>query len=348
MKLENMISVELTGKLKECGMFKEEIFTVEKMQSADRLYLDISTNGQAISYITKDRLDRFDGNVWDTELRRKFAIQTKPGRVIQAINGSELPYSDQRKLRFMLFDLSDYEVQVIRGVDIAKYYNEDNYEEKRGDLGASCMRYVPSSFFEIYRRHCSMAVVMKKSTGKICARSVIFEGCKSATGYPDKTLLGKIYSIDDIFFDMIKNWAIEREYWIFEGGYSSTQFIVGHDEYITISDYKPYFPMEYDLPSDVYFYPYLDNFEYAVVYEHEGEEHYALSPYYTYNPSGGYISRWSLHDTEGGDIDRASDYCESCHFICGDCWKEKHGGWYSVGYRDDDDWDYDNDDSDWD
>ncbi|MGL5715391.1 MAG: hypothetical protein ACRCX2_20400 [Paraclostridium sp.] len=339
-----MISERLTEKLRGCGMLREEIFSIENMERADRLYLDISTNGQSISYITKDRLDRFDGNVWDEALRKKFAIQTKPTRVVQAIYGKELPYSDSRKLRFMLFDLSDYEIQIIKGIDIAKYYNVDMYEERRGDLGSSCMRAVPSSLFEVYRRHCSMVVVMRKSTGKICARSVMFENCKSANGYKDETLLSKIYAIDDIFFDMVKNWAIDKGYWIFEGGYSSRQFIIGHDEYITIEDYKPYFPMDYDLASDVNFYPYLDNFEYAVVYEYEGEECYALAPYYTYNPSGGYISRWSLHDTEGGDIGRTSDYCQDCHFECGDCWKGQHGEWDYAGYRDYDDYD----DEEWD
>lgn len=341
-----MISVELTGKLKECGMFKEEIFTVEKMQNADRLYLDISTNGQAISYITKDRLDRFDGNVWDTELRRKFAIQTKPGRVVQAINGSELPYSDQRKLRFMLFDSSDYEIKLISGVDIAKYYNEDNYEEKRGDLGSSCMRYVPSSFFELYRRECDMVVVMRKSTGKICARSVIFYHCKSANGYSDKTILSKIYAIDDIFYDMIKNWAIGNSYYIFNGGHSASQLITGHDTTIQVSEYKPYFPMDYFVPEELNFYPYIDNFGYSISYENDSR--YALAPCHTYNPSGKSDGIWYCQDTAGGDTERCDDYCDGCQFPCEDCHKERHGGWYRVGYRDEDDYDYDEDDSEWD
>ncbi|MGL5717070.1 MAG: hypothetical protein ACRCX2_28900 [Paraclostridium sp.] len=353
MRIEDIISKRLVAKLKECGMLKADIFTPEKMDSANRLYLDISTNGQAISYITKERIERFqtpDGglDVWNEDLRKKFAIQTRPGRVIQTIYGTELPYSEQRKLRFMLFDGTDYEVQVVSGTDIAKYYNVDYYEERRGDLGGSCMSRVPSNFFEIYRREARMAVVMKKSTQKICARALIFDNCKSGTGMEDRPLMCRIYSNDDIFYDMIKNWAIDNNIWIFDGGYAARKFITGHDQYFNIDEYKPYFLVNYWVMDDIPFTPYMDNFEYCVKARVEGELKYAFSPYYVYPFGGSCINYYNTHDTQGGDTycGEGQDYCYNCEFPCSECHKNEHGGWDRDNY-DDDDYDYDEDDSDW-
>ncbi|MGL5717112.1 MAG: hypothetical protein ACRCX2_29110 [Paraclostridium sp.] len=344
MKIKELISERLVAKLKGCGMLRDDIFTPEKMDTANRLYLDISTNGQNISYITKERLDRFEGDVWNEELRKKFAIQTKVGRVVQAINGSDLSYADQRKLRYMLFDSTDFEVVLVSGTDIAKYYNRDNYMERRGDLGSSCMSGVPSNFFEIYRKYCKMAVVMHKPSQKICARSVIFYGCESGKGMAEKDLMCKIYSIDDIFYDMLKSWGIENGYWIFDGGYSARYFITGHDSRQSISDYEPYFSTDMFLPEDMMFIPYLDNFEYAVL-SLDGSS--AISPYYTYPFGGSYEDKFGNHDTQGNETYRASyceDYCSGCNHPCSECYKETHGGWD----RDDDDDYYGDDYDEWD
>lgn len=355
MKIENLISSRLTEKLVECGLFKKEIFTTEKLDTADRLYLDISTCGQQISYITKDRLSRFiqedcaTPDYWDEELRRKFAIKTRPGRVVQHIFGSELPYSDQRKLKRMLFDDSNYEVVVVTGDDIPKYYNRDNYEERRGELGSSCMSGCPSSFFMMYKKYCEMAVVMNKTTGKITARAVIFKNCKSGSGKENKDLMCRIYATDDMFYDILKDWGIANGFWIFNGGYSAREFITGHDETYSIDRYKPYFETEEYLQSEQYFIPYLDNFEYCVAYpDVEGKKKYIITPHYGFAPCDSYdIIRYDgNHCTQGGDgIGDRYDYCEGCDCVCSDCYKDAHGGWDYDSY--DDDYDYEDDDSEW-
>lgn len=346
LRIEDLISKNLVSKLKGAGMFKGEIFNVENLTRADRYYLDIALDGQQISYITADRFERFKNeetgeyDFWCEDLRRRFAIKTRPGRVIQHIYGSELMYSEQRKLRYMLFDSSNHEVMLVTGNDIAKYYNEDTYEERRGDLGSSCMRYCPSSFFEIYKKYCKMAVVMNKHTGKISARAVIFENCKSGTGYPSRDLMCRIYATDDIFYDMLKSWAIDNEIWVFNGGYSARDFITGHDEYFGIDEWKPYFVTESYLQDEMAFIPYLDNFEYCV---ESSDGTYSISPS-KYYPDGDDYERYSgNHDTDGGyGYGSNYDYCDGCSFPCEDCWKDQHGGW------DGDSYDYDDDDGYWD
>ena len=341
--LAGLISRELTEKLTSVGMMRDTIFTPEKMIEADRLFLDISSNGQQISYITKERLDRFgcvvdeDGNitdagdVWGLELRKRFAIQTRPGRVIQTINGTELPYADQRKLKLMLFDGTNYEVQIKTGTDVQKYYNSDFYDEQRGDI-MSCMSECPSSFFEIYKKYAKLVVVMNKTTNKIVARSVMFEGCKSASGMEDKDLMCRIYASDDIFYDMLRNWGVENGKWIFNGGYSASQFIVGHDAFFPISDYKPYFVTERYINDEFSFLPYMDNFEYSVKYDGE----YVISPSVRIPFDGRYDTYESNQSTGGGyGYGSPYDYCEGCDGVCAECYKENHGCW---GDDDDCDW----------
>lgn len=333
----NMISKRLREKLEKVGLFNSEIFSDGCFERADRYYLDISSDGSSISYITGDRISRFksvdsgcgklEDNVWNEELRKKFAIKARPGRVIQAVYGMELPYSDQRKVRFMLADLSDYQIMVLEGNDIAKYYNEDNYDENIGVLGSSCMRYCPSSFFEFYKQYCQMIVVMRISTSKIVARSIFYPSVESANGYIARPMMGRIYASDDIFYDMMKSYGIEKGYYIFNGGYSATEFIIGHDKYMRISEFKPYMITQNLINDEFAFLPYIDNFEYSLVLDNGMT---IITPEREYIPDGTSYESWRENqDTEGTTgYGYASDYCEGCSFPCGDCWKAEHGGWY--------------------
>ena len=323
----NMISVRLREKLEKIGFFNDEIFPDGCFDRADRYYLDISTDGGSISYITKDRLSRFgDGNFWDTDLRRKFAIKARPGRVMQTVHGDSLTYAQQRKIRFILSDFTDYEIQVVEKDDIAKYYNEDNYDEHGGDLGSSCMRYCPSSLFEFYKKYCKLIVVMRKSTEKIVARSVFFPEIHSANGYEPVSAMGRIYATDDVFFDMLKTYGIENGYYIFNGGYSATEFIIGEDEYKTLEEYRQYFVTDKLINDEFAFLPYIDNFEYSLKLRSGAT---IITPDIEYHPDRDEKEFWrGNQDTEGlAGYSYGDDYCEACSFPCKDCWKASHGGW---------------------
>lgn len=335
----NMISKRLRDRLESVGLFNDTIFPEGCFERADRYYLDISTDGDSISYITKDRIPRFESadagldNVWNEDLRRKFAIKSRPGKVIQAVYGEELPYHQQRKIRFMLADLSDYQIMVLEGDDIAKYYNEDNYDEYGGDLGSSCMRYCPSSFFEFYKKYCKLIVVMRVSTSRIVARSIFYPEVLSANDYEPRSMMGRIYSTDDVFYDMLKGYGIDNGYYIFNGGYSATEFIIGHDEYMRISEYKPYMVTNGLINEAFPFLPYIDNFEYSLLLDSGAT---IITPDKDFIPEGESIDIWrGNQDTEGlTGYSYGDDYCEDCSFPCEDCWKAEHGGW--NGSRDDD------------
>lgn len=336
----NYISTRLMNKLESVGAFDESIFTFEKMHEADRLFLDISTDGSSISYITEDRMERFGAvwyeagemwintkDVWDEELRRKFAIKTKPGRVIQKIAGCELSYGIQRRLRAMLFDSSMYEVQIVKGSNIGKYYAEHNYDEYRGDLGSSCMRTVPSSFFMIYKDHCEMAVVINKNTGKITARSLIFNDCFSANKnetYSNITLMSRIYSVDDVFYDMLKDWGLRKGYGIFDGGHSASSILLPDNDLILIDEYMPCFAIEGNPMHEYSSLPYIDNMPYAVC---DDDGNWVLTTDSDFIENIYEYEHIQSTDWTNGYV------CDSCTMLCVECPKDRGYSDYSDDYE---------------
>lgn len=71
-----------------------------------------------------------------------------------------------------------YTFKIVEGKDIAKYYNESNYDSKEGSLGESCMRYEScQEYLGIYTENpqCKLAILVDESTDKISARALIWD-----------------------------------------------------------------------------------------------------------------------------------------------------------------------------
>lgn len=341
-KMGDLISKRLMDKLVSCGINVDELLSVEGMTDNDRYYLDIATDGVTVSYITEARFNNFETSegvydFWNEELRRKYAYKTKPGRVFQCIHGSELSYETQKKLKLMFFDQSNYEVMIVEGNDIAKYYNEDYYAENKGDLGNSCMRHCPSSFFEFYKAECKLVILMHKPSEKIVARAVLYPEVHSYFECNDTIkALGRIYASDDIYSEIVKNWALENDFFYFNGGYSATKLIGATTEYM-ISDYRPYVITKEYLPHQYSFTPYVDNFEYTIRLT-DGRNIIAT---YDSDYRGEYYEYESLHNTEGGYHREEEDYCHCCTFDCNTCWEFERNHWNrddDCDYEDDGDW----------
>ena len=70
MKKEQMISDRL---IEKAPLIKDMV-NKEYMNNNGYFYLDIAVDdNKKLSYITKDRLDKFNGDFWNTELRQKYA-----------------------------------------------------------------------------------------------------------------------------------------------------------------------------------------------------------------------------------------------------------------------------------
>lgn len=358
-----MITLDLKEKICSAGLWVDEIFTKENLEKHDRMYLDISTDGRNISYITKDRLDRFNGDYYNVELRRKFAVQTKPARLYQHIAERTLTYVESENLISQFVEFDDYEIKILTGDDIAKYYHEYYYHINEGTLGSSCMRDAPKALFQLYVDYCEMAVIMHKSSNNIVARAIIwpnFEVVRNEDLFKGKKLMSRIYYAEEDFGQYLKSWARQNGYAVFNGGYDADSLLLENGKEVSINDVKPYIPLG-DIDYSYYnAYPYVDNFEYferlscdisiltsfdgdGDIYDKIGDEFDCTVTYEECN---------NLHCTDGNDLwgfyDSCDDYwydnvCDGCVLNCDTCraYFERE---YEENARDDDDYDYDDDD----
>ncbi|MGL6023182.1 MAG: hypothetical protein ACRC0F_01055, partial [Cetobacterium sp.] len=253
-----MISLRLKAILEEVGLYDEEMFTQENCVERDRFYLDIATNCESFSYIKADRLNLFEGDYYNESLRKKYATQTKPGRLIGWMLGRELSYPEARKLRARMFNSDNYEIITVKGDDIAKYYMKDTYEQNKGTLGSSCMAEVPSNFFQLYKDYARMVIVINKNTGDITARSIIFDNVESGVDMGRATFLSRIYSTDDAFEDMIKDWARALGYYVFCGNYANREIITPEGEFADVAYFSPFIRLCNNAIDSFAFLPYID------------------------------------------------------------------------------------------
>jgi len=94
-----------------------------------------------------------------------------------------------------LFD----KMELVKGDDIKKWYNGDNYDKYDGTLGSSCMRYsVCQDFFEIYTNNediVSLLILKNDGGNKIKARSIIWK-LSYFVDRPDVTFMDRVYTND--------------------------------------------------------------------------------------------------------------------------------------------------------
>lgn len=144
------------------------------------------------SYINQDRLKRV-GKFFRWQNKSRY--HTSPMRLINKI--SIVTYSEKEIDNFMflwnsLFSNSKTKYKFLTGPDIAKYYDESNYYTCSGTLGASCMRNVDPSYFEIYTANPGVvSMLCGFLEGKIVSRCIVWN-------YEDKKLHDRVYAINSL------------------------------------------------------------------------------------------------------------------------------------------------------
>lgn len=171
-------------------------------------------------------------------------------------------------------DLSKY-LEVVSGSDIAKYYNEDSYYEKKGELGKSCMRHTHKrSFFSLYVNNpevCQMLILRSPDDQeKILGRALLWNcSIYNKTGWSEKflkegKLMDRIYAIDQAsMIYVFTDWAKANGYYYKEYQDNSETFTAmynGQEE----PDARV-FVVDVGDNSDIYEYPYLDTLKYYYV-----------------------------------------------------------------------------------
>lgn len=320
------IGFELRRKLDEYDL--EHLIALSSEQT-DRWFLDISTDGEMLSYYTKDKMEKAGANFcsatqtwvgvdfWDKKIRGKYGIKTKPARLLQVMYGASLSNATSIKIKLAFTNMDKYEVVEVTGTDIGKYYNHQYYEEERGSLGNSCMSEKPSSYFMFYSDYCRMIVVRNKDTDRITARAVLYPEVHSFGGFYPVTAVGMIYAIDDLYEEMIKEYCFSRDYYLFDGGRNADYFLTSFSgDRIDLNDFKPYMKVDGMLSEEYRKLPYVDNFAYCV--RDESGDCF-LTSYRDYVDDREYYIE--LRTTDG--YNDYSDPCDNCTMLCDECNKRE-------------------------
>ena len=103
----------------------------------------------------------------------------------------------------------EQKMQLVSGEDIKKWYLEDNYQFKRGQLGNSCMRYEKcQSYLDIYVHNpevCNLLIMYSDlNKTKISGRSLIWKISDT------ETIMDRIYTINDYDINVFKKYAEEK------------------------------------------------------------------------------------------------------------------------------------------
>lgn len=179
-------------------------------------YISVSnTDPTKISYLTTDRIERIQkagADIWNCSIR----VHGKPGsfvgKLFKGIDAKEVElFSNLYK---NIVTRVSYDMEVISGIDIKKWYNGNVYDYG-GSLGASCMKYdACQDFFNLYINNAEIIsmLIMKSPSGSLIGRALLWNIPK--TDSSDAILfMDRIYTTSDEKYAFhFKKWADERGY----------------------------------------------------------------------------------------------------------------------------------------
>jgi hypothetical protein len=255
----------------------------------DENYKPIPVNIEALRPLAIDKNDP----IFFKTNRQTIAI----GRGIRAIaTAAKIEFVDKdieelvNKYKATLDSINDVfsNFEEVSGDDIAYWYNCDNYESNKGQLGSSCMSDVDSEYFDIYVNNPDkVKLVIYKSPDnpdKIKGRAILW---KLDDG---KMYMDRIYTNADSDIELFRQYS-NKNGWYYKFYNSSTtnsQAVSSDGKTVSLNLKVSLKPVGYES------YPYLDTLKY-------------------YSPKTGIISTentsycYLLEDTSGGYIS-----CEDC------------------------------------
>jgi hypothetical protein len=156
----------------------------------------------------------------DSKFWKEQRGQVKIGKFVKKLfkdNGHNLVDAVVEKFGNFFKALFDFEnnlelrMQVVQGEDIRKWYHENNYALRKGQLSNSCMRYSScQSFLDIYVENpqvCSLVILYSSATKtKISGRALLWKTTD------DKVVMDRIYTNNDYDIQTFRKWADEKGY----------------------------------------------------------------------------------------------------------------------------------------
>lgn len=298
-----------------------------------------------------------EGHNKPTGIYSKSRNQIKVGKIVNKLLPGK--FNDKQIEEFVNLFKSTIENSVekfviVEGDDIAKWYNQENYKEKKGTLGSSCMRSMSSRTFNIYINNpevCRLVILTEDE--KILGRALVWKlstvsGSTLGTSSAPEYFLDRQYTINDS--DVIKF----RDYAVSQGwGYKTNN---NHHSFsgVTFNGTNHRLNMTVQLKEsedggyDYKRYPYLDTFrrydpQNGVLYnddERDGNEgHYILE-----STGGGYeeIESGVWSEWEGQNIpedeavwsDNMDTYLRRDRAVEVDRGSRRNRGWWPSDHDD--------------
>lgn len=239
------------------------------------------------------------------------------GRLVRAIlKKADIQFKDSEvedfvyKYRAEVAKLGDVfsRFQILKGEDIRTYYHKDKYENDKGTLGSSCMRYTRcQSYLDIYVKNpeqCNLVVLMSdEKDDSICGRAILW------TDEDGKRIMDRIYTNRTQDEQLFKDFAKK------EGFYHKRNQNMSEDEpFISPEGEQVYLAAKVVLSVERYdYYPYMDSFKYF----YEGHTSSGRPSYLTNSSNSRYD--FELTDTDGGHSESGCEICSGEGSV--ECWE---------------------------
>ena len=221
-----------------------------------------------ISYIPFEKLKYFDGDFYDNDLRVKYKKLVKPIKVVQEIiKANDKTFKMSQETVDGLLSCINKEINadfvLVSGEDITKYYNLNMYVSQDGTLGSSCMKHEKlgkMGVFHLYEDYAKMLILKDRATGKIYGRAIVWDLQSDDEKFKGKRLVDRIYTTNNAFVGMFKEWAIKHGcFYLKEQTFKTTVFMFNDIEY-DLNNYDPVWVNVSPRINNYMFYPYIDTF----------------------------------------------------------------------------------------
>lgn len=202
------ILIEMKDKCFLASKMLEENITDTKPDFAN--YISIASDPTKLSYLTSDRLQKLNEegvDLWKTSSRYLGRPATVIRKIFENISDRDVEiFNDYYR---SIMTRIRFDMKVVDGEDIKKYYLHNSYSEQSGSLGVSCMKYDScQKFLDIYVENPDLVkmLVMLDQEQKIMGRALLWN-------LEDEKIMDRIYTINDNELPFhFKKWANQNDY----------------------------------------------------------------------------------------------------------------------------------------
>lgn len=203
----------------------DSVTFVQPNKAAQLLGVEITSEEELTTMLNspefKEKLKSVDD---DSDVYTKFRGEIRWGRIVNSIFNGKYPndipggQNSRDVTSFVSMYKSLYNqderfalMEIVRGDDIAYWYNHDRYAvQDMGTLGSSCMQSVSSSYFDIYVDNPDkvglLVMYEDDSKSKIRARAIVW----TLSTPEDATFMDRVYTIDSSDEQVYLDYAKEK------------------------------------------------------------------------------------------------------------------------------------------